>query len=301
MTSAHARQPPEGTSFSDFWWSARNPPPQPTIPLSNKIVLITGANAGLGFEAAQKLAQLSPSKLILGVRSLEKGKEAKMRIQRATGVSENIIDVLELDMGNYASIERFAHEINDKYTTMDAAILNAGVAPPTFRESKEGWENAIQINVLSSAYLGILLLPKLRHTGILKNRAVHLQFVVSNGHRDISLDRFSGPASILDTVNDPKNFNFTKQYSISKLLEVWAYTKIAEKVDPEEVIVVGSCPSLTKTSLGRDFGLAIRAADALVKALIARTAEEGSRVLVSALGVGQEAHGGFFSHDRIIS
>ena len=68
-----------------MWWSGRNPPSDPLTTLTGKTVLITGANVGLGFEAAIKFAKLKASRLIFGVRSLQRGEEAKARLCQQTG------------------------------------------------------------------------------------------------------------------------------------------------------------------------------------------------------------------------
>ena len=50
-------------------------PPVVTADLTGKTVVVTGANMGLGFEAAKHLARMNPKKLIIAVRSQEKGEE----------------------------------------------------------------------------------------------------------------------------------------------------------------------------------------------------------------------------------
>jgi retinol dehydrogenase 12 len=50
-------------------------PPVVTADLTGKTVVVTGANIGLGFEAAKHLARMNPKKLIIAVRSQEKGEE----------------------------------------------------------------------------------------------------------------------------------------------------------------------------------------------------------------------------------
>jgi NAD(P)-dependent dehydrogenase (short-subunit alcohol dehydrogenase family) len=54
----------------------KNTPADPDVSFASKTVLSTGANVGLGFEAAVKSAQKGCSKLILAVRSYSKGEEA---------------------------------------------------------------------------------------------------------------------------------------------------------------------------------------------------------------------------------
>jgi retinol dehydrogenase-12 len=64
-------------SFLQFVKSQRaRPLPLVTEDLTGKIVMITGANIGLGFEAAKHFASMNPERLILACRSEAKGKQA---------------------------------------------------------------------------------------------------------------------------------------------------------------------------------------------------------------------------------
>ena len=62
--------PPPGLSeLATARWGVKHPPIDPDVTFAGKTVLVTGASAGLGFEAAVKYAQKGTSKLILAVRS----------------------------------------------------------------------------------------------------------------------------------------------------------------------------------------------------------------------------------------
>lgn len=62
-----------------------------------KTYIITGANTGLGFGCVRHLVALSAKRVILGVRSLRKGEEAKAKIEEETG-RKNILEVWVLDL-----------------------------------------------------------------------------------------------------------------------------------------------------------------------------------------------------------
>lgn len=149
------------------YWAARNPPP-PTVPFSGKTILITGANVGLGFEAALKFASLDAARLILGVRSLQRGEAAKKAICERTGYDAIKVVVMEVDMGVFASVRGFAERVAGIEGCVDVAVLNAGMAPSGYAVGPEGWEMALQVNVLSTALLGILLLPVLRKSAVMR-------------------------------------------------------------------------------------------------------------------------------------
>jgi NAD(P)-dependent dehydrogenase (short-subunit alcohol dehydrogenase family) len=63
------------------------------------------------------------------------------------------------------------------------------------------------------------------------------------------------------------------------------------------IVVNAVCPSLCKTDLGRNFGTMSHISGFFFQGLFARTAEEGSRSLVSATALGPESHGRFWHHD----
>ncbi|KAI1174425.1 short-chain dehydrogenase/reductase [Nemania sp. FL0916] len=290
---------PAKTTPARLRWAKAHPATDPTTSFAGKTVLITGPNAGLGYEAATKFARLGASKLVFGVRSLERGKEAKIKIELDTKCKSDVIELVQLDMSSYTSIEKFAKQVSDKYPVIHAAVLNAGVAPPSHKLSKEGWEMSIQVNVISTAYLAILLLPKLRESGKAIGSPAHLEFVASSGHGDVTPESVTDSQSILKKVNDPSTFKFTSQYQISKLLEMWVMKNIADKTSSDEVIVVASCPGLCKSSIGRDFSFVLRGLDAVFKSFFAQTSEQGSRILVSAVTTQTNAHGGFYALDTV--
>jgi hypothetical protein len=62
-------------------------------------------------------------------------------------------------------------------------------------------------------------------------------------------------------------------------------------------IIVVACPGLCRTNMGKDLGVMIGMVDGLWKKCFARSAEQGSRELVSGTLLGPEAHGRFWSND----
>ena len=91
--------------------------------LSNSTVLITGANTGLGLEAAREILHCKPKRLILAVRNLEKGRLASTALDLSKP-STTQIDVQKLDQASFESIHNFVKGL--KGERVDIAILNAG-------------------------------------------------------------------------------------------------------------------------------------------------------------------------------
>ncbi|CAM1506064.1 Fc.00g057050.m01.CDS01 [Cosmosporella sp. VM-42] len=292
---------PVKSSLSDLWWTARNPPLDPTNSFSGKSILITGSNTGLGFEAAKKFAALGASKLILGVRSIERGQAAKDRIEQSLDgrSSSPLIEVIQLDMLKLSSVEEFAREVSERFTEVHIVVLNAGIAAVDYFTSPEGWESSLQVNVISTAYLALLLLPKLRQTTLSTGSLSILEIVTSSGHGDVKAPSLESNGRIIDKVNDRSNFNFLTQYQITKLLAMYVMKQISATTLADEVVVFAVCPGLCKSDIARDGSFVLRKIDGIWKSLFARTAEQGSRTLVSGATLGADARGGFWTHDRL--
>ena len=83
--------------------------------LTGKVAVITGANSGLGFEAAKVLAAKC-AHVVLAVRDAEKGKQAAQEIKRVVPAAS--LEVLSLDLANLASVRRFAEDFPAVHTTV---------------------------------------------------------------------------------------------------------------------------------------------------------------------------------------
>jgi len=293
--------PPQGLSLPfRLRWSKTHPPIDPTVSFAGKTVLVTGANTGLGFQAAVKYASLGADKLILGVRSLNKGEDAKRRIVDLAGCNPDIIVVLAVDLGDYASVRAFVGALDKVTTKLDVALLNAGLGNPAYETSPAGWEMAVQVNVLSTALMAVLLLPILRASAT-SEATPHLCFVNSHGHSMVAKDAKLVNGSLLQTANKKDDWETNKSYSLVKLLGMAVMQALARMTSGErrpQVIVNAVCPDLCSTDLGRKWeGIISKIGMAIFYALFARSAEQGARSLVSATALGPESHGRFWHHD----
>ena len=152
----------------------------PLVPTANDCAggtyIVTGANTGLGFEAAKHLVHLQAKKVIIGVRSLSKGEDAKAKIEAEVG-RRGIVDVWQLDLASFQSVNNFAKRV-DTLDRVDAIIENAGVAMLQ-KTMSEGLETSITVNVVSTLLLASLVLPKLQQSAQQFNITPHLVLVGS--------------------------------------------------------------------------------------------------------------------------
>ncbi|PWY92766.1 NAD(P)-binding protein [Aspergillus heteromorphus CBS 117.55] len=131
------------------------PPSEPTLSFAGKTVLLTGATSGLGYEAAIKLLNLGVKTLIISTRDPHRGHAAKTALEKLTNRPDTV-QVWQLEMGSFASVQSFAHRASTDLKRLDVALLNAGVWNRDFALSREGWEGTIQVNALSTALLAVL-------------------------------------------------------------------------------------------------------------------------------------------------
>lgn len=128
--------------------------------------LITGSNTGLGYHAAAQLLSLGLTRLIMAVRNVSKGEEARKRLLDSLPKSNNppVVEVWGVDLANYNSIIAFVDALKQSGIILDFVILNAGVASFKFvQNASTGNESSIQVNWLSTALMTLLLLPLLDH------------------------------------------------------------------------------------------------------------------------------------------
>ena len=116
---------------------------------AGRTVLITGGNSGIGFEAAQMLAQAG-AQVILAVRDGAKGERAAAEIHGA--------QVRLLDLGSLDSVHAFAAATTEPF---DVLVNNAGVMAPPFGRTTDGFEVQFGVNHLGHFALTNLLLPKI--------------------------------------------------------------------------------------------------------------------------------------------
>lgn len=120
---------------------------------AGRIVIVTGANSGLGAVTARELARRGAT-LIMAVRDIRKGEKAALQIR---GTQTGPVEVRSLDLQNLASVREFAEGV-DK---VDVLINNAGIMAAPYRQTVDGFESQIGTNHLGHFALTNLLLPKL--------------------------------------------------------------------------------------------------------------------------------------------
>lgn len=269
-------------------------PPTPTEDCSGKTIIVTGANVGLGKEATRHYVRLGASKVIIACRSVEKGESAKKDIETSTG-RKGVLEVWQLDLQNYDSVRAFAKQAQS-LERLDILVENAGISTAKFVKVA-GNESTITTNVVSTFLLALLMLPKLQETSRKFNIVPTLTIVSSEVHFFTSFPERKA-SSIFGTLNSEEESRMADRYNVSKLLEVFACRQIAKEhpVSQTNVTLNFVNPGWCHSELMREI---MNPVLVVIKKIMCRTTEEGSRTLVSAGLSGPDSHGKYLSDCRI--
>ena len=165
-------------------WTAEQIPDQ-----TGRVAVVTGANSGIGLEAARELARRGAS-VVLACRNADKGGEAKRKIVDA--VPSAAVAVEALDLGSLASVRAFAERFAASHERLDLLINNAGVMAPPRQVTSDGFELQFGTNHLGHFALTGLLI------GMMDGRDDARVVIVSSGaHRTgrIAFDDLQGEQS----------------------------------------------------------------------------------------------------------
>ncbi|KAK4099581.1 NAD(P)-binding protein [Parathielavia hyrcaniae] len=270
--------------------------PPADLSLAGQTCILTGGNIGLGLACAEWLVELQLARLILAVRTPAKGEAAAKQL-RSKGGCVARIEVWQVDMASYQSVETFAARCaGPELRRIDFVILNAGLSSMEYRRTPEGHEEVFQVNYLSTVLLAHLLLPTLREKAP-AGRPGRLTIVNSGTALAAKLPR-RHETPFLPTFDDKSRWAPMDQYPASKALAHFWILKLAQRVRREHVVVNLVDPGAVKdTGLIRDVKGVLSWAVKAVQWMVARTLRDGASAYLDAAVVkGPETHGCFL-HD----
>ena len=90
-----------------------------------KTAMVTGANSGLGFEAAAQLAEAGYQRVILACRTLGKAETAKRQLRERVGADH--FETLAIDVSSISSAQAASDELVKRGNPNDSLLLNAGL------------------------------------------------------------------------------------------------------------------------------------------------------------------------------
>lgn len=135
-------------------WTAADIPDQ-----TGRTALVTGGNAGLGFEVAAGLAGAG-ARVLLACRDLDRAADAVDRLRAERGGADRV-EAVQVDLADLGSVRAGAAQVAARIDGLDVLVANAGIMATPLRRSVDGFELQLATNHLGHFALGGLLLPLL--------------------------------------------------------------------------------------------------------------------------------------------
>ncbi len=203
---------------------------------AGKTMLVTGANTGIGYDAARVLAERG-ARVLLGCRSEEKAADAMEKIR----VNKPDADLkwIKLDLTSLESIKAAAEETRQE-ARLDALINNAGVMIPPKETTADGFELQFGVNHLGHFALTGHLLPMLKD-----QPGARVVNVSSLAHRNGRIN--------YDDIHADRSYNRMERYSMSKFANILFTYELQRKLEAagSPAIAVACHPGGSNTELGR--------------------------------------------------
>lgn len=208
--------------------------------LVGKVVIITGANAGIGFETAMDLAQRG-AKVLMACRNENLAINACRRIIEYTGNQH--VYYRHLDLASFKSVREFALHIIETEKRLDILINNAGAYRVERMKTEDGMLLTMQTNHLGPFLLTNLLLPLLKNTA--PSRIINVSSYL-HVHGTVDVDDLN-----MNKVDD-KQYTAFKAYSNTKLCNVLMTTELCKRLQGTGVTVNCLHPGVVATEIMTD-------------------------------------------------
>ncbi|MHA1212647.1 MAG: oxidoreductase [Candidatus Heimdallarchaeota archaeon] len=213
-------------------WTTKNIPD-----LTEKVIIVTGANSGLGFEDAKEFARKG-AKIILACRNLDKANKALIKI--LAKIPEAQAEIIQLDLGSIESIRKFVVEFKENHNRLDILVNNAGILRVPYQKTVDGFESQVGIN-----HLGHFVLTSLLFNLLSKTKDSRVVNVSSFGHKngDTDFDKF--------LYEEGKEYDRRKAYGRSKLANLLFTYELDRRLKKANIaiIAVASHPGFSNTSM----------------------------------------------------
>ena len=257
-------------------------------------VLITGANSGIGYPAAMKLARRGAT-VLLACRDKARGEAALSRIHSEVPGAQ--LELVLLDLASLASIRDVAARELDRGLPLHILINNAGVmAPPKRLETKDGFELQFGTNVLGHFALTGLLLPALERAAALtkaEEKRPRVVTIASIAHKRGKIN--------FDDLQSHRSYSPMAAYQQSKLADLMFSFELERRLKAENsgIISVAAHPGVAETSLfkvGSGKGLAGFAETAIASTIgtLLNSDAEGALPTLYAATAASAVGGGYY-------
>jgi retinol dehydrogenase 14 len=205
--------------------------------LRGKVVMVTGANAGMGKEISLAIAAMGAT-LVMVSRDRERGEAARADVQLKTGNDE--VELMLADLSTQRSIRHLAQELESRHPQLNVLINNAGMTSSRHVETADGLDSVFATNHLGPFLLTNLLLP------VLAAGAPSRIVTVSSGAQAMGKIDF-------DDLQSVRGYNEIRAYNQSKLANLLFTYELARCLSGTGVTANAVEPGFVKTNLAVPF------------------------------------------------
>jgi NAD(P)-dependent dehydrogenase (short-subunit alcohol dehydrogenase family) len=231
-----------------------------------RIVLVTGANSGIGKETAVGLARRG-ARVVMTARDPLRGEAALEEVRRRAG--SDAVDLLMLDLASLAGVRDAAAEFLARYERLDVLVNNAGLILGRRQVTVDGFEMTFAVNHLGPLLLTSLLLDRLRASA-----PARIVNVTSAVHRSV---RRLDPDDLVGLV-PARRYRPMEAYARSKLANIWFTVELARRLEGTGVTANAVHPGSVRSGFGRDGDLGpLMAAGMRLAAPFMKSAARGAR------------------------
>lgn len=204
--------------------------------LAGKVYIVTGANSGIGFYAAQNFASRG-AQLAMVCRSKERGEHALNKLR--VGTENSAVRLYLADFNSMQSVSKLADELLADYPKIDVLCNNAGGASGKRTETEDGFETTFAVNHLAGFLLTKKLLPAIIKGA--ESSLARIVFTSSYGHHNSPLD--------FDDLNLKEDYKTLKAYGRSKLMNLLTAREIQRQYGNKNLVVSSFHPGTVRTAI----------------------------------------------------
>ncbi|KAI5704183.1 retinol dehydrogenase 13 [Diaphorina citri] len=200
-----------------------------------KIVIVTGANTGIGKAIARELAKRK-AKVIMACRDLDKCEKARKEVVLES--KNKYVLCRKCDLASQESIRAFAEEVKKENKKINVLINNAGVSGCRKMLTEEKIELQLGVNHMGHFLLTMLLLDKLQESA--PSRIINVSSVA---HKRGTINK--------EDLNSENSYDPTQAYNQSKLANVLFTRELAKRLEGTGITVNAVHPGIVNTDILR--------------------------------------------------
>ena len=234
--------------------------------MKGKIVIVTGANSGIGKVAAREMAKMGACVYML-CRSMQRGQAALDEIKAAVPSAE--LHLKQCDFASMASIRACAADLKSELSQIDVLLNNAGAIFTSREESEDAIEKTFAVNHLGYYLLTVELIDLLKAAA-----PARIVNVSSEAHRvnSFNFDDFQRTGSY--------SRSGFQEYGESKMANLLFTYELARRLEGSGVTANALHPGFVRTGFGANNGMLAKVVMTVFGGLMGISAEKGAETSI---------------------